>query len=96
MKAVALTDATGPGGRPRRTRPKPSAFAEWLKASKLTPKAAGELLGVAVSSVYNLRNAYFAPGLDLAVKIAEVSKGAVPADSWPKPRRRPRAVAATR
>jgi hypothetical protein len=91
MKAQALTDATGPGGRPRRTKPKPSAFAAWLKASKLTPGKAAELLGVAVSSVYNLRNAYFAPGLDLAVKIAEVSGGAVPADSWPTPRRRPRA-----
>lgn len=90
MKAQALTTATGPGGRPRRTKPKPSAFAVWLKASKLTPTQAAELLGVAVSSVYNLRNAYFAPGLDLAVKIAEVSGGTVPADSWPAPRKRRR------
>lgn len=92
MKAQALTNATGPGGRPRRTKPKPSAFAAWLKASKKTPEAVATLLGVAKSSVYNLRNGYFAPGLDLAVKIAEVSEGAVPADSWPPPRRRRRAA----
>jgi DNA-binding XRE family transcriptional regulator len=92
MKAQALTNATSPGGRPRRTKPKPSAFAQWLRDSKQTPEQVAKELGVAKSSVYNLRNGYFAPGLDLAVKIAEVSGGAVPPDSWPAPRKRRRAA----
>lgn len=57
----------------------------------MTPELVAEKLEVAVSSVYNLRNGYFAPGLDLALRIEEISKGAVPAKSWKPGKRRAKA-----
>lgn len=65
-----------------------NAFATWLAKSKLKASELSESLGVSDSTVYNLRNGYFTPGRELAVLIAKVSKGKVPADSWPPARPR--------
>jgi DNA-binding XRE family transcriptional regulator len=87
---MPLTKATGPGGRPRRESEQPAIpFAAWLAKSKLTAEQLAVSLDVAPSSIYNMRNGYFTPGRELAVKIAAVSKGKVPADSWPPARPRP-------
>jgi len=45
---------------------------------------------VSVSALYNLKNAYYLPGRELAVKIAEVSKDAVSVESWSAVKPRPR------
>jgi hypothetical protein len=50
---------------------------------------------VSVSSVYNARNGYFKPGRDLAVKIEELSAGAVPVSSWSESKARKRRKPAT-
>ena len=82
MRALPLTDKSKPGGRPRQSRAPRNPFADWLKSCGKTPEQVAELLEVKVSSVYNARNGYFKPGRDLAVKIAEISKGAVPVEGW--------------
>ena len=82
MRALPLTDKSRPGGRPRQSRAPRNAFADWLASCGKTPEEVATLLETSVSSVYNARNGYFKPGRDLAVKIAEVSKGAVPVDAW--------------
>lgn len=90
MRAQPLTQSTGPGGRPRRSRAKRNAFADWLAKSHTKPGTLAKELKVSASSIYNLRNGYFGPGRDLAVKIATLSEGAVPVDSWPPARPRKR------
>lgn len=82
MKALPLTDKTGPGGRPRKSRAPKNAFAEWLASCGSTPQKIAKRLNSSVSTVYNLRNGYFKPGRDLAVSIAELSNGAVTVESW--------------
>lgn len=93
MRALPLTDASGPGGRPRNKRAPRNAFADWLATCGLTPDDVAKKLGVAVSSVYNLRNGYFVAGRELAIEISKLSDDAVPIDSWKvrddvKPRRK--------
>lgn len=56
----------------------------------MTPDDVAKKLGVKVSSVYNARNGYFKPGRDLAVKIADLSDGAVPVEVWAKVKTRKR------
>lgn len=90
MRALPLTNKSKPGGRPRQSRAPRNAFADWLKDCGLTPEQVATKLDVSLSSVYNARNGYFKPGLDLALKIAELSAGKVPAASWSKAKARPR------
>jgi DNA-binding XRE family transcriptional regulator len=92
MRALPLTDKSRPGGRPRDERTPLNAFGTWLLSCKMTPAKVAEKLGVSVSSVYNARNGYYTPGLDLANRIAKLSKGKVPTSSWaPSKARRARA-----
>lgn len=91
MRALRLTDKSRPGGRPRQSRAPRNAFADWLATCGMTPdKVAKALGGISVSSVYNARNGYFKPGRDLAIKIAELSNGAVPVESWREAKARKR------
>lgn len=86
MRALPLTDKSRPGGRPRESRAPDNAFAAWLRSCARRPAAIAKALGVTESCVYNLRNGYFKPGLELALKIERLTtKGrvsAVPAESW--------------
>ncbi|HUS27566.1 MAG TPA: helix-turn-helix transcriptional regulator [Kofleriaceae bacterium] len=93
MRALPLTNKSRPGGRPRQTRAPRNPFADWLASCGKTPEQLAKALGVSVSSVYNARNGYFKPGRDLAVKIAEVSEGAVPVEAWGSVRARKRKAA---
>lgn len=96
MRSLPLTDKARAGGRPRETRAPRNAFADWLAGCEgkpgcgMTPEEVATALKVSPSSVYNARNGYFKPGRDLAVRIAELSKGAVPVDSWTAAKGRPR------
>ena len=90
MRALPLTAKTRPGGRPRRTRAPRNAFADWLSKAKDSPEDLAKKLDVSVSSIYNARNGYFTPGRDLAVKIEQVTEGAVPVASWSKVKTRKR------
>lgn len=94
MRSQPLTDKTRPGGRPRDSRPPANAFAAWLRTCGLTPAEVARRLKVSKSSVYNARNAYFSPGLKLAVRIERLSKGAVSVASWASAKTRPRKQAA--
>lgn len=82
MRALPLTNKSRPGGRPRQSRAPRNPFADWLANCGKSPEDIAKTLGVSVSSVYNARNGYFKPGRDLAVKIAEISDGKVPVESW--------------
>lgn len=90
MRSLPLTDKARAGGRPRETRAPRNAFADWLATCGKTPEEVATALGVSSSSAYNLRNGYFKPGRDLAVRIAELSDGKVPVDSWTGSKARPR------
>lgn len=105
MRSLPLTNAAGPGGRPRETRAPSNAFAEWLASCGLTPEEVQAKLTkilrrldparwkdrkLSISMVYNARNAYARPGRDLAVAIAELSEDAVSVASWAKSEVRPR------
>jgi DNA-binding XRE family transcriptional regulator len=90
MRALPLTKSARPGGRPRSTRAPRNAFADWLAESKAKPDVLAKDLGISVSAIYNLRNSYYLPGRELAVKIADVSKDAVSVESWSAVKPRPR------
>ena len=93
MRALPLTNKSRPGGRPRQSRAPSNPFAAWLKDCGKTPEQIAKLLKVGVSSVYNARNGYFKPGRDLAVRIAEISDGKVPVESWTDAKARKRKAA---
>lgn len=94
MRALPLTDKTRPGGRPRSERAPSNAFADWLRTCGMKPEDVaarlGKLVGekVSVSTVYNMRNAWFKPGRELAAAIEEMARdgrklrSAVPVSSW--------------
>jgi hypothetical protein len=105
MRSLPLTNAAGPGGRPRATRAPANAFAAWLATCGMTPSEVQDRLTailrradpsrwkekeLSISMIYNTRNAYARPGRDLANAIAELSKGKVPTTSWPAKSVRPR------
>lgn len=96
LRSLPLTDKAGPGGRPRDSRAPGNAFSEWLATCGLTPKEVADGLGLSDSSVYNMRNAYFKPGRELANKIAAFTKGKVSSASWDQVKGRPRAAAPKR
>jgi len=74
------------GGRPRKYPPPSSAFADWLarwlEVDGHTIHDLAATLGISPSTIYNLRNGYFPPGLKLALAIEEASGGEVAAKSW--------------
>lgn len=94
MRALPINKTSRPGGRPRGSRAPRSAFADWLAKGKINCVDLAKKLGISASSLYNLRNAYYLPGRELAVKIDEISKGAVPVESWSDVKPRPRGKAA--
>lgn len=71
-----------------RLRPRNSVFARWITTTGLNLTAIASVLGCSIQAISNFRGGHSKPGRELANRIAEVSKGAVPADSWDrKPRR---------
>lgn len=80
---VPVTAASAPGGRPRRKPAPDSPFSRWLAHSKTTVRELADSLELTRWAVYNLRSGHHKPSLEVANKIAELSKGEVPADSWP-------------
>lgn len=82
LRPLPLTAKSGPGGRPRETRAPRNAFGDWCQTTKLTVGQIAEKLGRCESTVYNLRNGYFRPGLDLAHRIERLTRGKVKAESW--------------
>jgi len=82
QQAQAVTSVSAPGGRPRR-RPVPdSPFARWLRQSKISVREIAEQLELTVWACYNMRSGYHKPSLEVAVRIADMSGGEVPVDSW--------------
>jgi hypothetical protein len=83
-----VTQASAPGGRPRKRAIPDTPFARWLRSSELSVREIADKLELTVWACYNLRNGYHKPSLEVAVQIAELSDGAVPVDSWgDKPKR---------
>lgn len=90
MRSLPLTNKARPGGRPRESRAPANAFGTWLLTCGMTPEDVALKLKVSESSVYNARNGYFKPGLELALAIEKLSDGKVPAESWVAVKTRPR------
>lgn len=68
-------------GRRRLSPPPNNPFSRWLAGQKRTVAELAIDLGISVSSIYSLRSGR-GPGFAVAKRIAEVSMGAVPMDSW--------------
>jgi hypothetical protein len=93
MRALPLTNKARPGGRPRKSRAPRNSFADWLAKCGKKPADISKALGVSVSSIYNMRNGYFVPGRDMAIKIEGFTRGAVKVESWSDVKARPRKAA---
>lgn len=97
---VPVTAGSPPGGRPRKSAAPANAFAVWLASQPKSVAAIADELGLTRWTIYHLRNGYHQPSLEVAKKIAELSRPrdpatgevtgdpAVPAESWPPPRPR--------
>lgn len=96
MRALPLTDKSRPGGRPRRSRAPRNPFADWLAKCGRNPKSVADELDVSISSIYNVRNAYFRPGRDFAAAIERITTdpatgvSACPVSVWATVKNRPR------
>lgn len=98
MRAVAINETTRAGGRPRGERVPVNKWGEWLRECGMRPEEVAAALTkilvkngardasnpVSTSSAYNMRNAHFLPGRDLALAIETLTKGKVPVSSWQK------------
>lgn len=79
-----------PAHRPRSKATGP--FSRWIESlrdksgARLTYPKVAELLGCSVQTVSNLRAGHTLPGRELANRIAEASRGMVPASSWDRRR----------
>jgi DNA-binding XRE family transcriptional regulator len=93
---IPVTAASPPGGRPRRGEAPANAFATWLSSQSRSVREIANLLGLTRWTIYHLRNGYHQPSLEVAKKIAEMSRPvdpatgavgdpAVPEASWPPP-----------
>lgn len=96
MRAVPMNETTRAGGRPRNARVPVNKWGEWLANCGMRPEVVAERLTailvkagarkadnpVSTSSAYNMRNAHFLPGRDLALAIEKLTKGAVKVSSW--------------
>jgi transcriptional regulator with XRE-family HTH domain len=60
----------------------PNAFAKWLVEKELTVETAARLFGMSTSTIYGWRRGNRPPSRTAASRIAKVTEGAVPADSW--------------
>ena len=55
---------------------------EWISESKLSRKEAAEKLGIARSSLHNMLQGQYLPGLALATKIEKLTEGRIKASRW--------------
>jgi hypothetical protein len=78
--SMATTKRRGPG-RPRKTT---NAFGRWIDESRYSRDQIAERLGMSRSYLDQLCAGIRRPNLELAFKIEDMSKGAVPARSWLK------------
>lgn len=105
---VPVTAGSPPGGRPRKSEAPANAFAVWLSGQTKSVAEIALALGLTRWTIYHLRNGYHQPSLEVAKKIAELSRPrdpgtgevtgdpAVPAESWPPPRPRTKRPRTTR
>lgn len=56
----------------------------WRTGRELTQKQAAELLGVSQASLSDYERGVKSPDVDRALRIAEITGGAVPVESWRK------------
>lgn len=66
-------------------------FRAWLASQPLSRETVATLLGCSRQTIWGLTQGRFAPSLRLAIKVAEVTGGAVPVGAW-RPRHRRRAA----
>lgn len=77
-------------GRPRRVQGKDrNAFARWADSTGMTFAVLAAFLRVSEASVRDWYAGRSVPTLELALRIARMSEGRVPVDSWPRRRRKP-------
>lgn len=69
-------------GRPRQAPFAKSAFSKWLARERLSAARVAACLGCSQYSVYHWRGGWRLPGLRFAVRIEQLSLGAVPVESW--------------
>lgn len=69
-------------------------LASFMKAQRLTDDKLATLVGRERSTITKLRLGQARPSLELAIKIAALSEGAVPATAYPEPKRPIRVEAA--
>lgn len=70
------------GGRPRKHPARRTAFGAWIKKSRWSVNEIADSLDVTPSSIYAMASGKWKPGRDLAVRISELTKGAVDAADW--------------
>ena len=74
----------GPG-RPRSDLPdvkRPNVFALWMRDAGVQVESVAKILRVTPGLVYGWRKGTRCPSLQLAIRIAEISNGAVAPSSW--------------
>jgi hypothetical protein len=79
------TDAERKAGRPRSALPdveNPNAFARWLAENDISVEAVSKVLSVSTAAVYGWRRGNRPPRRSMAVRIARMTDGEVPADTW--------------
>lgn len=69
-------------------------LAAYMKAKRLNDDKLATLVGRERSTITKLRLGQARPSLELAIKIAALSEGAVPAAAYPEPKRPAKQVAA--
>lgn len=67
-------------GRPRSSTRQRNKLGDWMEETGTTPGALAPLLGCAASTVYALREGRIRPGLNLGVKIEELT--GIPVSYW--------------
>lgn len=60
----------------------PLAFQVWVDNHDLSVKELADELGVHWDTIYKLRRGDYPPGANLRLRIAKLSNGKVPFDSW--------------
>ncbi len=73
-QTIPVTPSSGRGGRPRRDAAPTTPFAAWLAVQPRTVRQLAEELGVSQWTIYHLRDGYARPSLELANRLAELSR----------------------
>jgi DNA-binding XRE family transcriptional regulator len=73
---------TGAGRKPKREL---TSFGQWVESSQMAKKDVAEKLSISLVALYALISGKSKPSLDTAIKIATLTDGKFPVESWGEP-----------